>query len=215
MQAAALKDSVRLRTGKDRDPTRRCIVTGEVRPKRELLRFVVGPDGRVVPDIRGRLPGRGLWLRPARHILARAQRRGLFAKAAGSIVQAPEDLGDQVAALLRRRCLDLIGLARRAGDVVVGYEKVKASLEAGRAAVLLAAGDGADQGRRKLRRLAAARGGGLPLIEAFSSAELGAALGRERAVHAALRAGDLAKLLCLEARRLESVLADTGGDADR
>ncbi len=215
MQAAALKDSARGRDGDRHDVMRRCFVTGEVRPKRELLRFVVGPDGQIVPDLRGRLPGRGLWLRPTRHILARAQRRGLFAKAAGSTVRAPEDLSDQVAALLRRRCLDLIGLARRAGDVVVGYEKVKASLEAGRAAVLVAAADGAEQGRRKLRRLAAAIGGELPLIETFSSAELGAALGRERAVHAALRAGDLAELLCLEAQRLESVLANTGGDADR
>lgn len=182
-----------------RGPLRRCLVTREVRPKETLLRFVVGPDGTVVPDLENRLPGRGLWLTPRRDIVATAARKNLFAKAARLPASVPSDLPERVERMLTRRCLDLVGLARRAGQAVAGYEKVRGWIKSGRAGLLLAANDGAAEGRRKLRVLAP----DLPVIELFSSAELATALGRETAVvHAAVATGGIAERLAAEARRL-------------
>lgn len=189
-------------------PVRRCLVTGELRPKPELLRFVVGPEGSLVADVKGSLPGRGLWLLPRRPIIDKACKRQLFAKAARSKVAVPEDLGLQVAQLLRRRCLDLIGLAKRAGQAVSGFEQVRPWLASGRAGVLLAARDGAADGRGRLKALGTSLRPDLPLIEIFSSAELSAALGRENVVHAALAGGGLAESLRSEAARLAGVLAE-------
>ena len=189
-------------------PLRRCIVTGELRPKAELLRFVIGPGATLVPDIKGVLPGRGLWLLPQRPIIDKACKRQLFARAARVQVCVPEDLPLQVAQLLRRRCLDLIGLAKRAGQAVSGFEQVRPWLASGRAKVLLAAADGAADGRQRLKALGTAQRPGLPLIEDFSSAELGAALGRDKVVHAALSDGGLAEALIVEAARLAGVLAE-------
>ena len=189
-------------------PVRRCLVTGELRPKPELLRFVVGPEGSLVADVKGSLPGRGLWLLPRRPIIDKACKRQLFAKAARSKVTVPEDLGLQVAQLLRRRCLDLIGLAKRAGQAVSGFEQVRPWLASGRAGVLLAARDGAADGRGRLKALGTSLRPDLPLIEIFSSAELSAALGRENVVHAALAGGGLAESLRSEAARLAGVLAE-------
>ena len=109
----------------NRGPQRRCIASGEVRPKDELLRFVVGPDGAVVPDPAGRLPGRGLWLSPRRDMLEKACVRNLFAKAARAAVRLPDDLPACTEAALRRRFLELLGLANRAGQMIAGFQKVK------------------------------------------------------------------------------------------
>lgn len=179
-------------------PLRRCIVTREVLPKGELIRFVVGPDAVIVPDVAGRLPGRGLWVKARRDLLATAVVKGLFGKAAKQPVEVPADLVERTSALLARRCLDLIGLARGAGQAVAGFEKVRDWLSAGRAGLLLAASDGAEDGRRKLAALAK----GTPVLALFSSAELSAALGRDNLVHAALAKGGLAERLNAEARRL-------------
>ncbi len=178
---------------------RRCLATGALRPKAELLRFVASPDGAVVPDILERLPGRGLWLVASRDIVAAAISKGLFAKAARAPVAAPADLADQVEALLARRCCDLLGLARRAGQATAGFEKVRAWIRSGKAGVLLGAADGAEDGRRKLRALAR----GIPVISVLRGDELAAALGRETAVHAAVRGGKLAESLRRDAARLE------------
>ena len=113
-------------------PLRRCLVTREVRPKAELLRFVVGPEDHLLPDPAERLPGRGLWLTPRRDIVAAAAAKGLFAKAAGRRVVLPSDLAGEVERLLRGRCLALLGLARRAGQLRTGFEKVREDLKAGR-----------------------------------------------------------------------------------
>ena len=191
-----------------KEPLRRCIVSGEVRPKAELLRFVVGPDGQVVPDIKGSLPGRGLWLLPQGPILEKARKRRLFARAARRQVTVAEDLVSQISRLLRRRCLDLIGLAKRAGQVVSGFEQVRPWLAEGRAGVLLAASDGASDGRGRLKALGLALRPDLPVIDVFSSAELGAALGREGVVHAAVAEGDLARKLLSEAARLSGLRSD-------
>jgi uncharacterized protein len=179
-------------------PERRCLVTQTVRPKSALVRFVIAPDGTVVPDVAGKLPGRGLWLTARRDIVTAAVTKRLFARAARQSVVVDDDLAERVAGLLALRCRDQIGLARRAGQAVMGFAKVAAALTAGRAAVLLAAADGAADGREKLRTLAPA----LPLVEQLSSAELGAAFGREHVVHAALAPGRMAEAFLGEAARL-------------
>src|SRR5207302_2788414 len=177
---------------------RRCIVTGEVRDRGSLLRFVVGPDGAIVPDIAARLPGRGLWLTARRDIVEAAVAKRLFGRAAREPVTVSGDLADRVEHLLRRRCGDLIGLARRSGKAVAGYEKVRSALRDGEAAVLLAAADGGESGRDKVR----AAGPDLPLVDVLTAAELGAAFGREHVVHAAVGPGRLAKALLVDAARL-------------
>ena len=116
-------------------PERRCIVTSEVKPKAELLRFVLSPQGEVVPDIGSRLPGRGIWLCASRDVVNTAVAKRLFAKAARRAAIVPADLADRLEVLLARRCLDALGLARRAGQAVCGFEKVRAELKARRTAV--------------------------------------------------------------------------------
>ncbi len=187
-------------------PLRRCIVTRRILPKERLLRFVVDSDGVVVPDLEGRLPGRGIWLQARRDIVETACAKGSFAKAARAPVKVPDGLDKRIEGLLKRRCLDLIGLARRAGQVAVGFEQARAWLREGRAAVLIAASDGADGGRGRLMALARE----LPLVALFTAAELGAALGRRPAVHVALARGSLARRLVHEARRLAGFAPEGG-----
>lgn len=188
-------------------PLRRCIVTRDVLPKDLLIRFVIGPSGEIVPDVQGRLPGRGLWVKAERAALASAVARNLFAKAARAAVKIPPDLVDRTASLLRQRCLDQLGLARRAGQVVCGFEKVSDALRTARVAVLVAANDAAADGRSKLKAMA----GGLPTLSSFTVAELSGALGRENVVHAALAPGRLAERLLIDAARLAGFEADTAG----
>ena len=185
-------------------PLRRCIVTREVLPKESLVRFVVGPAGDAVPDIAGKLPGRGLWVKAERPVLASAVAKKLFAKAARRPVDVPADLVDRTVALLSQRCLDLIGLARRAGQAICGFEKARDALRNERVGIVLAAADGAADGRGKLKALA----GELPVLALFTGAELSAALGRENVVHAALAPGRLAERLIIESARLAGLRAD-------
>lgn len=179
-------------------PDRRCIVTGESRPTAGMVRFVVGPDETLVPDLEERLPGRGLWLSAERDMIHTACQKKLFARAARQNVRVPADLAERVEALLARRCIDLIGLARRADQVVAGFEKVQAWLRAGKGGLLIAASDGAEGGRAKMRALAA----DAPVVEQLTAAEIGGALGRDHVVHAAVAHGRLADRLTREALRL-------------
>ena len=195
---------------KDADPQRRCIVTGQSLPREDLLRFVVAPDGAIVPDLDEKLPGRGLWLLAERDILRTACARGAFSKAARRETKLPDDLAAQVERLLRRRCLDLIGLARRSGALTAGFEKVRAFLASEDAGVLIAASDGAADGRAKIRALAPA----VPMVDALTAEELGAAIGREHIVHAVVAKGRLAERLLHEARRLTGVRGEAG-EAER
>lgn len=179
-------------------PERRCLVTRRVDARDRLLRFVRGPDGRVLPDLAARLPGRGMWLSPDRNVLNRALASNAFARAAKAPVQVDPDLAGWVERLLVQRVIDTLGLARRAGALVLGYDQVRASLRGDAAALLIEASDGAADGRRKLRRLAP----DLPVIAALSRAELGAAVGRAEVVHAALRSGRLAERVACDVARL-------------
>lgn len=182
-------------------PMRRCIVCREVLPKEGLIRFVIGPDDLLVPDVEGKLPGRGLWVKARRAALEMAMAKNAFSKAARRRVEVPSSLIDLTAMMLRRRCLDLIGLARRAGQAVAGFERVRAELTGQNAGVLLAAADGAEDGKRKLKGLSE----GVRSVALFTSAELSHALGRENVVHAAVMPGRLADLLCVETSRLAGV----------
>jgi len=179
-------------------PNRRCLVSGESRDKAQLLRFVVGPDNSIVPDVAGRLPGRGLWLTPARDIVEQAVAKRLFARSARHDVTVGLGLADRIEALLVRRCIELLGLARRAGQAVAGFSKVEAALRDDDAAVLVEAADGAADGRGKLQRLAP----DLPVADRLTAAELAQAFGREHVVHAALFKGRLAKSFVAESARL-------------
>ena len=107
------------------DPERKCIVSGEVQPKAGLIRFCLGPEGMVVPDILARLPGRGFYVSADRAMIDKAAAKGLFSRAARQPVKSPEGLSDLVEALLLRRVIELISLARKASGAVMGYEKVK------------------------------------------------------------------------------------------
>lgn len=182
----------------EKGPVRRCAATGERKPPEEMVRFVVGPNGEVVPDIDGNLPGRGIWLSASRDVVNTAVAKRCFSKAARAKVKVAEDMADHVEVLLTRRCLELLGLARRAGQALAGYDKVRGELLARRGALLLEASDGASGGRGKVRALAPS----LPLVELFGSAELGPALGREAAVHVVVGRGKLAHRLLREVSRL-------------
>jgi len=168
---------------------RRDLVSGEVMPEGRLIRFVAGPDGAVTPDLARKLPGRGLWVVADRPSVETAARKGLFARAAKARLVATADLADQVQFLLLRRLLSGLGLARKAGDLTSGFEKVLSSVAAGKAAFIVEATDGAADGRRKI--LGAARKCAEPprLVGLFSSDELGLALGGENVIHTAFLAG--------------------------
>jgi predicted RNA-binding protein YlxR (DUF448 family) len=187
---------------------RRCIATGALDDRSRLLRFVVGPDGELVPDIAARLPGRGLWLTPRRDIVDRAVAKRLFARAARRPISAPAGLADRVEALLAQRCCDGLGLARRAGLAVAGFDRTAEAVRRGKAGLLVCALDGAQAGRGKL----AALGRGLPLAVALTAAELGAAFGRERVVHAAVGPGPLSRRLLADLRRMAGFRAGAAVD---
>lgn len=181
-------------------PRRRCLATGEFKPKSALVRFVIGPEGTVVPDVRERLPGRGLWVSARRADIASAVKRGLFAKAAHKEVKVPDDLASAVEGLIARHALELLGLARKAGLVVMGARQVEALLNDGGATLLIEAQDASP--RETARMQARARAQGIALAPCFSAAELGLALGRENVIHAALCAGPLAQRFLDETMRL-------------
>jgi hypothetical protein len=194
---------------KDRDdPERRCIVTGERQPQAGLIRFVVGPDGQVVPDILGRLPGRGIYVAASFAALDKAAGKGVFARAARQPVKVPEALTDMVEALMLRRVVDLISLARKAGEAVTGYEKVKEWLIKGRAVALIQASDGSERGKSKLRP----PDGKNRYIGCLTAQEMGLAFGREHAIHGALAAGGLGQRVVEEAARLAGIREQRGGE---
>ncbi|MEL6957444.1 MAG: RNA-binding protein [Pseudomonadota bacterium] len=193
---------------KDRDvPERRCIVTGEVGPKAGLIRFVVSPDGIVVPDVLEKLPGRGMWVTAARDVLDQAG-KGQFSRSAKQPVQVPVGLADEVERQLARRVVDLIALARKAGQAVAGFEKVKGWLAGGaRVRVLLQASNGSERGKTKLWTPEGAR-----YFGCLTAEELGLAFGRQAVIHGALASGGLSDRVVKEAAKLKSMRETDGGE---
>jgi predicted RNA-binding protein YlxR (DUF448 family) len=181
---------------------RRDVVTGEVMAEERLIRFVAGPDGTVVPDLARKLPGRGIWVAADRASVETAARKNLFARSAKAKLVAPKDLADQVDRLLLRRVLDGLGLAKRAGDLISGFEKVSSALTSGKAAWLIEASDGAPDGRRKILAVARKSPRQPRMMAAFSAEELGLALGGENVIHTAFLAGRGADRWTFEVLRL-------------
>ena len=202
---------------KDEDETsmreRKCIVTGEVREEAQLIRFAVSPDGQVTPDVAAKLPGRGIWVSADRAILERAIAKNHFSKAAKTNVKADPALPDLVEKLLVARMSGDLGMARRSGAIVTGFDSVKQALE-GRAkpGLLIEAQDGAMDGRRKLLNFARNQGVQLAVLDCLTCDELSLALGLGNVIHAALKAGPLAQKLLFEAGRL-SGFRDPKADA--
>ncbi|MFW2544255.1 RNA-binding protein [Primorskyibacter sp. 2E107] len=201
------------RGGHDKDredgPERKCIATGEAQPKSGLIRFVVGPEGQIVPDLAGKLPGRGLYVASDIAALEKAVKKSLFSRAAKQPVTVPDALVQTIEQMLARRVIDLISLARKSGDAVSGYEKVKDWLYKDEATVLIQAEDGSSRGKSKL---STPYGG--TYIGWLTADELGMAFGRQTVIHAALGAGGLARRVVEDAQRLKGVRVGTS-DADR
>jgi predicted RNA-binding protein YlxR (DUF448 family) len=189
------------------DPERKCIASGESQPKAGLIRFCVGPEGQIVPDILGRLPGRGIYVTADRALIDKAAKKGLFARAARQPVKVPDGLADLVEQLLAQRVVDLLSMARKAGDAVTGYEKVKDWLAKGQAATLIQASDGSERGKTKLHAPEGAGG----FIGVLTAGEMGLSFGRERAIHAALAAGGLRTRVVVEAARLAGLRLQAAG----
>ncbi|MEM6304953.1 MAG: RNA-binding protein [Pseudomonadota bacterium] len=189
-------------------PERKCLATGEVQPKGGLIRFVAGPDGQVVPDVMGKLPGRGFYVAADRDALATAVKKKLFSRGAKQQVTVPEDLVGEVERQIARRVIDLISMQRKAGRAVAGYEKVKSWLQAEEAEVLIQAVDGSGRGKSKLSTPHYGS-----YIGWLTADELGMAFGRQTVIHAALASGGLTQRVVEEARRLKGVRQTTAGEA--
>jgi predicted RNA-binding protein YlxR (DUF448 family) len=187
-------------------PERKCIATGEVQPKHGLVRFVVGPEGQVVPDILGKLPGRGIYVAADRAAIDLAVKKKLFSRAAKQQVSVSEGLADEVERQLARRVVDLISLQRKAGRAVAGYEKVKSWLQTEEAEVLVQAVDGSGRGKSKLSTPHYGH-----YIGWLTADELGLAFGRQTVIHGALASGGLTQRVVEDAQRLKGVRKNEGG----
>lgn len=188
------------------DPERKCIVTGETGPKRGLVRFVVGPDDQIYPDVFEKLPGRGIWVSADRAVLEKAVNKNLFARGAKRAVTVPNDLVAETERQLVRRLTDLIALSRKSGNAVAGFEKVKGWLSEGRAKVLLQASDGSERGKGKLWTPEGGR-----FFDVLTGSEMGLAFGRESVIHGALASGGLTTRVVEEATRLSGLRVKDGG----
>jgi predicted RNA-binding protein YlxR (DUF448 family) len=168
-----------------------------------MVRFVEGPEGVVVPDVAQKLPGRGCWVTAERTAIAKACEKGLFAKSFKASVKCPSDLGALIEQLLVKRCIEHLGLARRAGAAIIGFAQVEEAFRArdGRIAALVEASDSGPADREKLVKYARISGD-IPVVGALSSKEIGLAFGRESVVHAGLAPGALTARFLVEAGRL-------------
>jgi predicted RNA-binding protein YlxR (DUF448 family) len=169
-------------------PQRTCIATGETGAPERMIRFVVGPEGDVVPDLARRLPGRGLWVKAERAAVERAVAKNLFARAARTSVKPASDLAERVERLLLERALADLSRARRAGRAVAGFVKVEQMVGQHRAGLLVVADEADGDGLGKLK--AASRENGLPIARLGDAAALGGIFGREQAVYVAVARDD-------------------------
>jgi predicted RNA-binding protein YlxR (DUF448 family) len=193
-------------------PLRRCIVTRQRLPKEELIRFVVGPDRTLVPDLTATLPGRGIWLSASGDVLETARAQGglgrVFARAARGPVTVPPDLSALLEAALARRIGELLGLARRAGQAVAGFDKAREWLRSGRGRLILQASDGSVAERA---RFLTGGGDGITVFDPLPATALGQVFGRDHVVHVAIAPGRLGERLVVEATRLRGLRRDGAG----
>lgn len=196
---------------------RMCVVTRRVRPIDELIRFVVAPSGEAIPDLKRKLPGRGLWVSASHKAVAEAAKRNLFARGFKKNVAAPATLADDTARLMVRGVIEALAIAAKAGQVVSGFTRVEDALRQRQATALIHASDGAADGIRKLDgmvRRDAADTAGSPVVTVLTSDELDLALGRSNVIHAALLAGPAGKTFLSRSQTLVRYrMADDGKTA--
>jgi predicted RNA-binding protein YlxR (DUF448 family) len=197
--AAAIHDADEI----DAMRERRCIVSGDVLPEDRLIRFAVSPDGEVTPDVAATLPGRGIWVGADAETVATAVAKNLFAKAAKATVKVAADLAARVEAQLVARMQADLGLARRSGSLLTGFDTVVRAIQSDAPpALVVEARDGSADGKRKIFGAAHAHGLKIETIECLTSAEISVAVGRENVIHAALKSGRLQERLSFDAKRL-------------
>lgn len=196
------EDAVLCEDAKGRILQRRDIATGKTVTTDGLLRFVVSPEGMLTPDIAHKLPGRGMWIESSRAALEIALKKSIFSRAAKRQVKADPNLIPLVHDLLRRRCLDLLGLARREGGIVNGFEKALATVKSGKAGWIIEASDGSEDGRKRILYAGSQQTPSPNVCGSFSNAELSLALGTENAIHVALLSGRRVQRWSLEMKRL-------------
>jgi len=185
----------------DHEPERSCIITREAQPKGGLIRFVVSPTGQIVPDLSGKLPGRGIYVTCSKLLVAEAIAKRAFSKAAKEQVQVPEGLIANLETQLARRMANALSLARKAGQVTTGFEKVEEAAKSGKVEALISADDAGEDGIKKLSFYTG------PVFRNLPRALLSEVLGRENAVHAAVTHGPAAAFFIEEARRFTLFLA--------
>lgn len=195
-------------------PLRRCIITRERQGKERMIRFVIGPERALVLDLSARLPGRGIWLSARRDVLENAHAHGTFAKgfarAARGPVVVPADLISVLQAALVRRIGELLGLSRRAGQAVAGFEKAREWLRSGQAGLVVQAADGSREERARFLSGVAPE---IPVLAPLPATSLGRVFGRDRVVHVAVTPGRLAGRLVVEAGRLAGLAAPVPAEA--
>jgi len=191
------------------EPTeRQCAVTREVHPISSLIRFVLDPEGQVVPDLKRVLPGRGVWVTATGKIVASAEkdRKKIFGRGFKCEARVEPGLADRVDALLERSALQALSMTRKAGELVTGYAKVDAALRRDAVIGLIHASDAAGDGVRKLAAVVAAReelANGCQIVRLFDSTQLDLALGRSNVIHAALLAGQASENFLARVRDME------------
>ena len=187
---------------KELETERRCVATGEVLPKERLLRFVKTHDSRLVPDFDKKIDGRGLYVSNSRQALRKALEKNLFIKSIHLFLKIPEDFEQMVEKLLYQRGLNSINLARKAGALVTGFEKVKAKMEKNQVAFLIEATDASEDGSNKLR--AAAKD--LDVLKVYSTDDLDVALNKENTVHIAVLKSNIAGMVYENVKRYQTFL---------
>lgn len=196
---------------------RLCVATRTVKPVDALIRFVVAPDGTLVPDLRHKLPGRGAWVTASRSMVEEAMRRKAFGRSLKVQVAVPPTLPDDLDALLVKSARDAVSLANKAGAVVSGFAKVEAAIGHGGLAAVIEATDAAADGVRKiaqaLRRRFGDRTDSFPIVAALDSTQLGLALGRSHVIHAALMDGPVGRAALARLRALERYREKTPPEA--
>jgi uncharacterized protein len=187
-----------------RERARLCAATRTVQPVSKLIRFVVGPDGEAVPDVKNKLPGRGIWITATRDALDEAIKRRAFARGFKREVRLPSHFVDSTEKLLERAVLDALAVAGKAGLVAAGFAKTETALAREKVVALLHAAEASSEGTRKLDAVMRRRSGETPIVIGFlASAQLDLALNRPNVVHAALLAGPASETVLARCKRLE------------
>nr|WP_321442649.1 RNA-binding protein [uncultured Cohaesibacter sp.] len=202
---------------KSEQTTRQCLVTRDILAKGEMIRFVLAPDDGVVPDLKMRLPGRGVWVTARMELVQQAIQKGLFARGFKQKVTLPDGLAELVAEQMEQGCLSALSMARKAGQIVTGFAKVETAIAQGSAIGLIHASDAAEDGQKKLAQVVRRHlgsDGELPLVRRFSAEALSTALGQGNVVHGALLAGSAGKAVLNQVARLDAYLQPDMRDSD-